>query len=92
MINARAGEKLMGQNDLFIDSIQKVGNGGLIGGYRDLTDALMLEFCRRGMTLEFLSGKRVMNRSIKTLRGHARRLGLEFPDYVPRALRQKAGK
>lgn len=57
--------------------------------YVRITEALMRDAIAKGWTLEKLSDKKVMNRSIRTLQMRARQFGLSFPDYTPRALRNK---
>lgn len=46
------------------------------------------QYSQRGLTLQEISKPAVLGISIPTLRGYARRLGLAFPDYTPRALRK----
>jgi hypothetical protein len=49
----------------------------------------MRDAVAKGWTLEKLSDKKIMNRSIRTLQMRARQFGLSFPDYTPRALKAK---
>lgn len=77
--------------DLF-EVLGEVANGPRLGGFAAVTEALMRRFAEKGFTLEQLSDRRMMNRSVRTLQEHAREFELAFPDYVPMKLRPKKSK
>ncbi len=77
------------QPELFLGSaLTDIANTKKVGD--NVTEALMRRLHEKGATLEHLSGTRVMRRSVSTLRAHARKFGLAFPDYVPLAMRPVA--
>lgn len=74
---------------LFGDTLNEIANGPHVGGFGAVTEALMRRLAEKGLTLEHLSSRQMMNRSIRTLEAHAREFALAFPDYVPMELRKK---
>jgi hypothetical protein len=52
-----------------------------------LAEDLLKRLHSNGLTLEQCADRRVMNRSVSTLKKYARDLALAFPDYVPLAMR-----
>jgi hypothetical protein len=83
----------MVQHELdFRDAAHTLVNGPFIGSnHRRRMAALIRYFHSRGATIEQLCDKRYLNRSERVLEAYARRLGLVFPDYVPKALQHRAG-
>lgn len=51
-------------------------------------EELLIRWHAQGYSLELCGDRRHLNRRPSTLQRYARRLGLSFPDYQPRALRQ----
>lgn len=80
------------QQEMFTEVLNGVADGPMVTSYMGLTEALMRRFSEKGFTLETLSGRKMMNRSIKTLQAHAREFELIFPDYTPRKLKPKKEK
>lgn len=65
----------------------KLADGPIIGpSHRNRMDALLRHFCEQGRTLEECTDSRRLGRAVSTLKPYARRLGLAFIDYLPRAL------
>jgi hypothetical protein len=52
-------------------------------------DELLRMFAAKGTPLSILAGPQYLKRKVPTLRKYARRLGLTFPDYIPRQPRSK---
>jgi hypothetical protein len=77
------------QEEMFTDTLNAIADGPMVTSYMGLTEALMRRFSEKGLTLETLSGRKMMNRSVKTLQRHAREFKLIFPDYTPRSLKPK---
>ena len=77
-----------GASTLFAEVLSEITETSRIGG--DITEQLMRQLAGRGLTLQQLSDRRVMNRSIYTLKKHARRFEIVFPDYLPRKMRKAA--
>lgn len=75
--------------DLFADSLREIAAGPHVGSFDAVTEALMRRLSEKGLTLEHLASRQMMNRSVRTLEAHAREYGLAFPDYVPAALRKR---
>ena len=48
-------------------------------------NAILTHFSEKGIPLAVCADKRHLNRKVSTLKRRARRLGLSFPDYTPRA-------
>lgn len=67
-------------------------NGPALNSYAAKMNALLTYFAERQIPLAVAADRRHLNRSVGTLRKRARMLGLQFPDYVPRALRPKKEK
>lgn len=68
----------------------KLIDGPLIGtDHKRRMKALMEHFCAQGRSLVDCADPRRLKRSTTTLQGYARRFGLAFPDYLPRALMNK---
>lgn len=76
--------------DMFAGTIQDLADGPRLGGYAEVTEALMRRFAEKRFTLATLAGPKMMNRSLATLKGHAREYKLRFPDYVPDDLKKTA--
>lgn len=74
--------------DLFSGALNEIANGPHVGGFDAITKALMQRLAEKGLTLEHLASRQMMNRSLRTLESHAREYGIAFPDYVPMALRK----
>lgn len=75
--------------ELFGSALSEIADGPAVGSHAALTKALMQRMAEKGATLEHLTDRRMMKRSIGTLQKKAREFGLSFPDYVPMALRRK---
>ncbi len=60
--------------------------------YMRQIEALMRHFSKIGMTLATAGDSKHLDLADETMRRHARRLSLAFPDYVPMALRPKKEK
>lgn len=73
--------------DLFNTALTDIANGP--HNRPRLAEDLLTRLHGNGLTLEQCADKRVMNRSLDTLKGYARKLKLSFPDYVPMELRPK---
>lgn len=89
--NARAAAMTTqqgGASTLFAEVLSEIAETSRIGG--DIPEQLMRQLAGRGLTLQQLSDRRVMNRSIYTLKKHARRFEIAFPDYLPRKMRKAA--
>lgn len=78
----------MAQMDI-ADVIGELQNAPMQAGtvYRRQVDALMRHFHKIGLTLEAAGDAKHLGLADETMRRHARRLKLAFPDYVPMALR-----
>lgn len=82
-----------GTQDLFGATLNEIADGPRISGqHAALTEALMRRLAEKGATLEHLASRRMMNRSLRTLKEHARTYEIAFPDYVPMKLRPKKAK
>lgn len=59
--------------------------------HRYLMNELLRHFASKRIPLAVCADARHLNRNIKTLKQYCRDLGLSFPDYTPKALREKPG-
>lgn len=75
--------------DLFGSALSDIASGPHVSTQGGLTKALMGRLNENGLTIEQLSGPKIMKRSPATLKRHAREFGLVFADYIPRDLRPK---
>lgn len=73
--------------DMFSDAIKEIADGKRLGSYDALTEALMRRLSEKGITLEQLTSRKMMNRSRRTLEGKCREFEIKFPDYVPVKMR-----
>lgn len=72
------------------DILGEMQNGPMLNEHRAKIDALMRHFATAGISIETICDGRHLNRAPATVKKYARELGLKFPDYVPRALREKS--
>jgi hypothetical protein len=79
------------QTSLLGEVLTDIASGPSVSGHVELTKALMTRFAEKGLTLAQIADRRMMNRSQATLERYARQFGLQFPDYIPQALRPKKG-
>jgi len=77
------------QASLLGDVMTDIANGPALSSHAALTEALMRRFSEKGLPLERLVDRKMMDRSRSTLEARARQFGLRFSDYVPYALRVK---
>lgn len=75
--------------NMFEAALRDVASGPMVGSYTSLTKQLMMRLAEKGCTLEHLADRRMMNRSLSTLKRRAREFEIAFPDYVPMRLRKK---
>lgn len=52
-------------------------------------ELLLRHFHELGLPLAVCADRKHLGRKVVTLKGYARRLGLAFPDYVPRPKKEK---
>lgn len=78
--------------ELFGSTLNEIANGPRVTGHLELTEALMRRLAEKGLSLEQLSDRRMMKRSLSTLQKYAHQFDLSFPDYVPMKLRPKKDK
>lgn len=72
------------QMDIFDILGTHLDNAALLRSRTRKFDALMRHFAERGIPLAVVGDSKHLNRAQSTLKKHARRLGLRFPDYVAR--------
>jgi hypothetical protein len=75
--------------ELFGTTLNDIANGPHLGGLDGVTEALMRRLSEKGLPLEQLCDRRMMDRSRRTLEARAREFGIAFPDYVPLKLRKQ---
>lgn len=75
--------------NLFGEALSEIAGGPRLNGHSHLTKELMQRLAEKGLTLAMCAGPQMMNRSLGTLQGHARKYKIAFPDYVPMKLRRK---
>lgn len=73
--------------ELFNTTLVEIAHGPRVGSRRALTLALMKRLAEKGLTIEQLSDKRMMNLAISTLKKYARDFEIAFPDFVPVSMR-----
>ena len=80
-------------DDLFGATLSELATAphGSFSGHHQLTEAILRRLNEKGLSLEQCADRRIMNRSIATLRRYAREFDLSFPDYVPVKQRPKKG-
>ena len=69
------------------DVIGALQRGPILSTHQARVRAIMEHFASAGLTLATCADARHLNRSLSTLKRYAREQGLQFPDYVPMALR-----
>lgn len=69
--------------DLFADALRDIANGPAGTDFQQLTEGLMRRMAEKGVTLDQLCDRRMLNRSRATLEGHCAKFGIRFPDFVP---------
>lgn len=74
--------------DMFFGTIQDLADGPRLGGHAATTEALMRRFSEKRFPLKALTDPKMMNRSLTTLKAHASKYKLAFPDYVPVKMRK----
>lgn len=63
-------------------------NGPIIGpSHAKRMEALLRHFRACGLPLSTCADRKHLGRTVATLKGYCRRIGLAFPDYTPRAMR-----
>jgi hypothetical protein len=61
----------------------------MLGSHGRRMEYLLQHYAKGGHTLAYISGKKILRRSVKTLRGYCARYSIAFPDWVPRHMREK---
>lgn len=74
--------------DMFASAVNDLANGPKISSFHELTEGLLRRLAEKGLTLEQCSDRKMMNRSIRTLKQHCRDYEISFPDYTPRAMKK----
>lgn len=78
----------MSQDNLLHDVLSDISSSGpLLSDHQERMEACLRHFAARQLTLSTISGPRYLNRAESTLKRYAQNLGLQFPDYIPMALR-----
>jgi len=74
--------------DMFASAVNDLANGPKISSVHDLTESLLRRLSEKGLTLEKCSDRKMMNRSLRTLKQHCRDYEISFSDYTPRAMKK----
>lgn len=69
--------------ELFGDALREIANGPRSTSFQDLTEGLMRRLAEKGVTLEQLCDRKMLNRARSTLEARATKFGIRFPDFVP---------
>ena len=80
-----AGE-MMEQEGLF----KSLETAKHLGSNRKRAHHALRIYSERGLTLKYISGPKILNKSLDTLKKYCREAGVKFPDYIPMSMRPKA--
>lgn len=73
--------------DMFASAVNEFANGPRVGSFQDLTEGLLRRLSEKGLTLAQCADRRMLNRSMSTLKGHCTKFGIRFPDFTPPNMR-----
>jgi hypothetical protein len=82
----------MSDEGLFKEMLQQFADDTKVHSseHAKVTERVLRWAAGKGITLEKCSGPKFMDRSIRTLKAHVRKIGdISFPDYMPRKLKPK---